>query len=146
MTKDERLMRFPALDWTFYYYTNRTTASTTSYFMFGDYDHLSRVDLWYESVSPWEKMFYWAFKGDILAFFVVPWTHTIGELFYGLIVLFMAVTTYNRYQSMRSVLVIAWLFGGVGSFLPAMLPVAGLALANLLLALAVAITLYKLFR
>lgn len=146
MSKSELLIRFPATTWTFYYYTNRTTSSTSSYFLFGDVEHLSRVDLWYESVSPWEKMMYWAIKGDLLAFFVVPWTHTIGELFYGLIVLFMAVTTYHRYGSIRSVMVIAWLFGGVGSFLPALLPVAGLQLANFVLAIALAVTLYKLFR
>lgn len=147
-SNDELLYRLTNTDWTLNYFTNRTFVGGSTYanFSYGDLSHLSSVSFYYDHVSPWEEMMYWLYKGEFLTFIATPWTYNIGSLFYGLLVMFFSVTTYNRYQSARAVLVIAWLFGGAGSVLSLLMPAIGLNISWLILAFALAVTLYKLFR
>jgi hypothetical protein len=148
MTKEELLIRLPAATWTFYYWLNRTYAggTTTSIFKHGEPAYSSMVDLTYQRMWPWDVMAYYLSRNDFMGFLVTPWYWHIGDLFYGFIVLFLSVTSYNHFEDIRVPMVIAWLFGGVGGALPLLIPGVALNISYLILAFALAITLWKLFR
>ena len=146
ITRSGLLIRLPENTWVFHYHVSRYDGSTNSSFHWGSQSYLSRVILQYYELNPFETMTYHLIRRDLLAFLFAPWTYYIGDLFWGLIVLFFSVTTYNRYHSLRAVLAIMWLFGGVGGILSAMLPAVALNISWLLLALALAITFVKLLR
>jgi len=145
VTYDEQMIKFPEETWTFYYYTNRTTSSTTGYFMYGDTAHLSRLDLQIYEADPWDIQLFEFISGNPLKALLVPWTSTLGSMFYGFALFFASITMYHRYGSLRVVLGILWLFGGAGSVLTLVLPLPGLGLAYVILLLAVGITLFDLF-
>jgi len=146
ITKSGLLVKFPTASWTFNYYTNRTSGSTNSTMWYGSYVYNSRLQLYYTNLNPFETMHYHLIRTDFLAFLVTPWTYFLGDIFYGLILLFMSVTTYLRYHSLRAILALVWLFGGVGGILTAMIPAVAFNIAWLFLAIALAITLVKLVR
>jgi len=148
MTKEELLIRLPAATWTFYYWLNRTYAggTTTSIFKHGEPAYSSMVDLVYQRMWPWDVMAYYLSRNDFMGFLVTPWYWHIGDLFYGFIVLFLSVTSYNHFEDIRVVMVIAWLFGGVGGALPLLIPGVALNISYLILAFALAVTMWKLFR
>jgi hypothetical protein len=146
ITKTGLLFKFPAATWTFNYFTNRTSGSTNSTFWYGSYEYNSRIELYYTELNPFETMHYHLQRVDLLAFFVTPWTYFIGDIFYGLLLLFISVTTYMRYHSLRAVLGLIWLFGGVGGVLTAFLPAVAFNIAWIFLAVALAITFVKLVR
>lgn len=148
MSKAELMIKFPSSDWTIYYYIARnvTGTDTMSTFSWGISPTLSAIYLEYGTVSPWEMMTYWLLKRQFFNFMVTPWTFYLGDAFYGILLMFFCITTYNRYQSVGAVIGILWLFGGAGGVLSLMIPAVGMKLAWIVLVLALSLTLYKVFR
>ncbi len=146
VTSDDLMIEFPEGEWTFYYYTNRTIdgADTVSYYKFGVSSHNSRVATRNKEADPFDIQLFELVSGNLFQAVVSPWTVTMGGMFYVFAFFFMAITTYNRYGSIRIVLGIMWLFGGAGSVLSLLL-LPGMGVAYVILLLAVAFILYDLF-
>lgn len=142
---DENLyIKLPASSWTIYYYTNRTVASTTAYFFHGSSTYNSRLDFIYYRASPWDIAMARLQDQNFIGFLFTPWTYYLGDIFWSFLLLFGIVTAYNRYGSLKPIIALLWLFGGVGSVLSAMIPVIALSVAWLMLAVAMGMTFFKL--
>lgn len=134
--------------WTFHLYTNRTySASTTVTFDWGDSTHLSRIsNVQVETLDPWETQLYHLRNFDFLGFLFTPWTYHIGDLFWGFGLLFVSITTYNKYHSLRSITAMCWLFLGAGGIFNLLIPPMALTIVWLFLGLALALTFYHLVK
>lgn len=135
--------------WTFYAWTERTyipvSNFTRGWFKWSSLSYKSRVEgITYRTLSPWEQQQYQLAQGDFMLFLTTPFTYinVVGNLFYGLVVFFFAITTLLRYNDFRPVIVMFWLFGGTGGALTLLIPAVGLHLAWFFLAFALASTLY----
>jgi hypothetical protein len=144
ITGEDLYIKLPESSWEIYYYTNRTVASTTGYFFHGSSSYSSRINFQYYRANPWEIAMARLQAGNYFGFLFTPWTYYLGDIFWTLLLLFGIVTAYNRFGSLKPILALLWLFGGVGSFLSAMIPAIALSVAWLMLALAMGITLFKL--
>lgn len=143
----EMLIRIPSSTWSFYYHVDQYfNGVTNSTFSHGSSAYNSRVIFWYAAISPWEVMTYHFVEFNLLAALFTPWTFHIGDMFWGIMLMFILVTTYNRYGSLRAVLGMSWLFAGSGGLLSFVIPQVGLEISWLFLAFTLAITLYKLIR
>jgi hypothetical protein len=146
---DEGLLYYlPSSNWTFTYHTERDYSGSTtySYFSFGSEDYDSGVTFFYSKITGFDSMLYYIAQGDIISFIAAPFYNTIGNLFYGFIILFVCGTTYLRYDDVRPVIVLMWLFGGAGGAFSLLLPAYAVNIAYLFLAVAFAATLWRLFR
>lgn len=135
--------------WTFRLYTNRTLSAGTTYgyFLWGNSGYETRIEkVELAQLSPWETMSYHLRNSDYISFLFTPWTYYIGNVFWGIMLLFLSVTTYNRYSRIEPIIVMFWIFGGTGSILTFLVPAVGLNLSWFLLAFALGATLYKLLR
>jgi len=135
--------------WIFRLYTSRNYASgsTANSLVWGSSSYLSRVEgVQVETLKPWEKQLHYMRNLDFIQFLLTPWTYYIGNLIYGIGLLFVVVTTYLRYEDYKPLIPWLWLFGGAGGALTLLLPVTGLHLSWFILALALGSTLYSLFR
>lgn len=135
--------------WTFRLYIEKQILAgvTYCYFRWGGSSYQSRIDnVQLAKLNPWETMQYHLINADFISFLITPWTYFIGNLFYGFALLFIGVTTYNRYDDVRPVIVLFWIFGGTGGVVTMLIPAVGLNLSWFLLAFALACTLYLLFR
>lgn len=137
--------------WTFKTYTQYTYSgssnSTRGYVFWGDLTYETRVEgVSFSTLSPWEMMMAELRQGDYIQFVLTPWTYWLGNLCYGIAVLFLTVTMYIRYGDVRPLIVMFWIFGGTGGVASILIPSLGLHLSWLLLALALAGTLYSLIR
>lgn len=135
--------------WTFRLYTNYTDVGGITYgvFHWGDLTYLSRIEgFQYTLLKPWEKMLHDMTEGNWFNALLVPWTYFIGDMIYGVALLGVAVTLYNRYNDVRPIIVMTWIFGGTGGFLTLLIPAVSLPLAWFLIAFALATTLYVLFK
>jgi len=147
ITDDHLLWKLPSSTWTFYLWIGMSQGSTTSQFGFGDYDvYNSRVNLQYYRASPWEIAFSRLYEWDFLGFMFTPWTYGLGDMFWTILLFFLCVSAYLRFNSWKPVLALLWILGGTGSILWALVPALSLHVAVLMLALAMAVTLYKLVR
>jgi hypothetical protein len=148
ISDDDLIIRLPNAQWTFTYHVERAYSGgiTSSYFRFGEGSYNSGLSFYSRRVSPFTTMLYELKSGNFLSFIATPFTYHGGDMFYGFIVLFLAITTYNRYQDVRPVIVMMWVFGGAGSVLNALIPPFALNIAYILLAVALATTLWKLLR
>lgn len=131
----------------FYTYRNWTGAATIGRFNWGDSSHGSLIEnVELATLAPWEEQIYHLTKQDFISFIVTPWTYFIGNIFYGLLLLFFVMTTYNKYEDVRPVIAWFWIFGGTGGFLTIMIPTIGLHLSWFFLAFALGTTLFLLFK
>jgi len=135
--------------WTVRLYTRRVYVAgvTTGYFYWGDSSYESRIeDVQLRTLTPWERQIYHLTQQDFISFIVTPWTYFIGNLFYGVLLLFFVMTSYNKYEDVRPVIAWFWIFGGTGGFLTIMIPTIGLHLSWFFLAFALGTTLFLLFK
>jgi len=147
VSTDHLYMKLPNTTWTFYLWLNMTQGSTTSEYGFGDYTvYNSRVSFQYYRISPWELGFVRLYAGDYYGFFFTPWTYILGDIFWSLLLFAISVSFYLRNGSWKPVLALLWILGGSGSILWALVPALNLHIAVLMLALALATTLYKALR
>lgn len=145
ISKDDLLWKFPAATWTFHFWLNRTEGSTYSTMAHGSYTtYNSRVDIQYYKADPWETALARLYQQNFLGFLMTPWTYWLGDVFYGMIVLFVVVTSIMWHGSMKLILAELWILGGAGSVMWAMIPPIGLHLAVLLLAIAMGWTFMRL--
>lgn len=146
ITDDELEISLPAYTWEIYYnveyFSNETYTSLT--LLWGSEDYPTRFVVGVGTVSPWDLALIRMIDGDYVGWILTPFTFHIGDLFYGLVVLFLCVTAYNDTGSVGYVIAILWLFAGVGGILAAMLPAITLNIAYILVAFATALTLTKL--
>lgn len=99
-----------------------------------------------DKLNPWDSAEYELRQGDFVNFLIMPWSYFIGNVTWGFAVLFVEMTMFNKYQSVKPCVVFLWLFGGTGGVLTVMIPALGLHLSWFLLALALASTLWLLIR
>lgn len=135
--------------WSVKLYTNRTETGGTTYawFFWGDTTYQSRIEgVELSHINPWEKGDYYLRQRDFVSWLLNPWTHLVGNFFYGVVVLFVEFTLYNKYEDIRPPAVFFWLFAGTNGILIAMIPLMGLHLAWFLLAFVLATMLYLLLR
>jgi len=145
VTGSDLLIRLPSASWTFHYYVNRTVGSTISTFGFGSYTtYNSRIDLQYYKASPWDVALARLWQRNFVGFLFTPWTYWFGDLFWSIILFGCIVMAWMRTGSFKPVLALLWIIGGSGSILWALIPATALHIAVLMLALAMAITLFRL--
>lgn len=135
--------------WTLRLWTNRTYSGGNTYaeFNWGSEAYESRVEnVRYAKLDPWETQDHWIRNADFFQFIVAPWTYYIGDAFWGFMLFFIAITTYNKFGDIRPVIVEFWLFGGTGGLLGLLLPWFSLPLAWFFLSFVLATTLYILIR
>ena len=145
--------KLSAATWAFNLYTKRTGSLvsqhyyTNAVFIFGSINCNSNIDnVSLIGLSPWERQMKLLNEGNFVQFIVLPWVYIIGNLFYGLLFAFFSITTYLRYNDARPVLIWFWIFGGSGGVATLLIPEIGLHLSWLLLAFALAGTLWQLIR
>jgi len=144
ITDEDLYIKLPASSWTIIYYTKRTTASTTAYFYHGSTSFNSKILFQYYRANPWDLALARLQAQNYLGFMHTPWTYYLGDIFWSLLLLFGIVTMYNRQGSLKPILSLLWLLGGVGSVISALIPALVLHIAWLMLAVAMGITLFKL--
>jgi len=145
VTGSDLLIRLPSASWTFHYYVNRTVGSTYSTFGFGSYTtYNSRIDLQYYKASPWDVALARLWQRNFVGFLFTPWTYWFGDLFWSIILFGCIIMAWMRTGSFKPVLALLWIIGGSGSILWALIPATALHIAVLMLALAMAITLFRL--
>jgi hypothetical protein len=145
VTGSDLLIRLPSASWTFHYYVNRTVGSTYSTFGFGSYTtYSSRIDLQYYKANPWDLALARLWQRNFVGFLFAPWTYWFGDLFWSIILFGCIVMAWMRTGSFKPVLALLWIIGGSGSILWALIPATALHIAVLMLALAMAITLFRL--
>jgi hypothetical protein len=145
VTGSDLLIRLPASTWTFHYYVIRTVGSTNSTFGFGSYTtYNSRINLQYYKASPWDVALARLWQRDFIKFMFTPWTYWLGDLFWTVVLFGCIVMAYLRTGSLKPILGLLWILGGSGSILWALIPAAALHVAVLMLAVAMAITYFRL--
>lgn len=145
ITKTNLLIRLPASTWTFHYYVIRTEGSTNSTFGFGSYTiYNSRINLQYYKANPWDVALARLWQRDFVKFMFTPWTYWLGDLFWTIILFGCIVMAYLRTGSLKPILGLLWILGGSGSILWALIPAAALHVAVLMLAVAMAMTYFRL--
>ncbi len=146
ISRNELLFRLPQSTWNFTYYTNLTLGSANSTFIFGG-SYMSSMGFYYYKANPFEVMTYRLGTQDLIQFVITPWSYYLGEqMFFGIVVLFLSGTLWNKYRSFELVLFLWFVFGGAGSVLSLLLPTSMLAICWVFLALALGITLLRLIR
>lgn len=147
VTGSDLLIRLPSASWTFHYYVNRTVGSTYSTFGFGSYTiYNSRIDLQYYKASPWDVALARLWQRNFVGFLFTPWTYWFGDLFWSIILFGCIIMAWMRTGSFKPVLALLWIIGGSGSILWALIPASALHIAVVMLALAMAITFFRLIR
>lgn len=144
ISPDGLFWKFPEATWQVDYWTNRTTSTTWSWFRWGNVTYRSRISVQYYAANPWEIALARLNAANWTGFLFTPWTYWIGDLLWAVLLLFAIVTMYARYRSLKPIIFLFWLFGGVGSFVDVMLPAIAIHVAWLMLALAMGFTFYKL--
>jgi len=81
-------------------------------------------------------------KGDLTGFIIALYTYSLGEIFFGLILLAIFIPLYIRYQSLMAVSVIMILLGSMIEYL---VPTQGITMSKILIILGIAGILYRLF-
>ena len=84
-------------------------------------------------------------KGDLVAFALYPYMFWIGNIFYGLALLFFGGSMYLRYKRFEPVLILIVIFGGVGG-LGFLIPVVAYRLFYFILLFIIAVVLWRLFK
>jgi hypothetical protein len=146
ITKSQLLITLPISQWRFYYYTQLIVGSANATLYYGSHLYNSRIDVSYIPATSFETMDVKLYYADWFGFMFTPWTYFLGDLFWGILLLFGCVTMYMRYNSIKAVLGVLWVFGGAGGILSAFIPAIGLQISWLVLGLAFALTLFKLVR
>lgn len=148
ITSANLLYRFPASTWTFHFYVSRIeTTITNSTFWHGSYTtYNSRVDLEYYKANPWDVAMARLNQRNIFGFMFTPWTYWFGDVFWSILLFGCIVMGILRTGSLKLVLATLWILGGSGSILWALIPASALHIAVVMLALAMAITFFRLIR
>jgi hypothetical protein len=145
ITKSDLLIRLPRSTWTFCYYVEKAVGSTNSTFAYGSYTtYNSRVTLQYYKASPWDVALARLWQRDYVKWFFTPWTYWFGDLFWAILLFACIVMAWLRTGSFKPVLGLLWILGGSGSILWALIPATALHAAVIMLAMAMAITLFRL--
>jgi hypothetical protein len=147
-TNTDKLIRLPEATWVFHYYVIRTVAggSTNATFGHGSYTvYNSRIDLQYYKANPWDIALARLYQNNFFAFMFVPWTYWFGNLFWVILFIGLAVMSMLRSGSFKPILAWLWILGGSGSIIWAIFPASMLYIAALMLGLAMAITILRLF-
>jgi hypothetical protein len=145
VSSDDLLIRLPSSTWTFFYHVNKTTGSTNSTFGWGSYTtYSSKVNLQYYKASPWDMALARLMERQFVGFLFTPWTYWFGDLFWTILLFGMITTAYMRFGSFKPILALLWILGGSGSILWALVPAVALHVAAIMLALAMAISLFRL--
>jgi len=107
--------------WNFTAYTtreyNETSNVTTATFVFGSLNmssNISNIRFW--EPTPQEVALALGLHGDWIGMFLYPFLYLIGDLFYGIGLLFLAVLYYLRFKRWEPVLILILVFGGGGLF------------------------------
>jgi hypothetical protein len=148
ITSANLLYRFPASTWTFHFYVSRIeTSITNSTFWHGSYTtYNTRVDLEYYKANPWDVALARLYQRNIFSFMFTPWTYWFGDVFWSILLFGCIVMGILRTGSLKLVLATLWILGGSGSILWALIPASALHIAVVMLALAMAITFFRLIR
>jgi len=85
-------------------------------------------------------LFQYLQQGDLFGFFTAIFTRLIGDIFWGFILLFIAIPLYIRYQS---IIPVAILFIGLGSLFIRFVPFTTFGTVYVLLGFGVGALLYK---
>lgn len=145
ISKPDLLWNLPAATWQFHIYVQRQVGSTNSTFYYGSYNiYSSRVDLQYYVADPWESALARLYQLDFFGFLFMPWTYYLPDIFYGLVMMFIVVTSILYHGTVKMILAEFWIFGGAGSILWAMIPPLALHIAVLFLAIAMGWTFMRL--
>ncbi|MBZ5529673.1 MAG: hypothetical protein LAN71_17465 [Acidobacteriia bacterium] len=145
ISKSDLLWKLPAATWTFNLFMSRVEGSTNSTMWFGSSTYASSVALQYFRADPWEAAMARLYQLDLFGFMMMPWMYWLPDLFYGLVMLFIVVTSIIYHNTVKVILAEFWIFGGAGSILWAMIPPLGLHLAVIFLAVAMGWSLMRLF-
>jgi outer membrane protein assembly factor BamB len=145
VTDSDLLIWLPQAAWTFHYWLSWKDGVGNSTFAHGSYNIFdSRVDLSYIPADPWDVALARLQQQNFIGFLFTPWTYWFGDLFWTILLFGCIVMGWLRTGSLKPILGLLWLLGGSGSILWALIPPVALHVAVLMLALAMAITLFRL--
>jgi hypothetical protein len=133
-------------EWTFSIYTKRDESggNTQAQVKFGNVTYDSLIDdVIFIEPNTFEMMQYHLNNGDLIQFFIYPYYVLIGNLIYGLGMLFICGPMYLRYRSFNIILVLFALFGGTGGVFTLMVPSIALHVTWVFLLLGLAGLLWK---
>lgn len=129
-----------------HYWLSYNSTAETSTFYYGDGDgYNSYISMNVERADPWRIADAKIVNRDLYGFLAIPWTWFLGNFFWTLLLLMCISGIYMKQNSFKLIILLCWIFGGSGSLLWAMIPSVGLVSAALMLAFAMAGSLYKLF-
>ncbi len=124
-----------------------TAFTTTGTFRFGNSTYNSFIQgIAFQEPSMLDLMLYNMVNGNLVGALLLPYTYLIGSVFYLIVLLFVSVPLYKRYESVNPVLFVMLVFGGSGGVISLLLPVQALSVGWIVMVLAVAGILYKLVR
>jgi hypothetical protein len=133
--------------WTFQLWTNYTAGSTNATACWGSPSFNSFITfITMTSPNDFEIMNSDLQNGQIFSFIVWPYVARVGVGFYGLVVLLICVSLYNKYKSVTIILFLFVLFGSSGGMLGVLVPSTGLAWLWIIFLLALAGLIYKAFK
>lgn len=136
--------------WTMSYYVQVIEHLGVYYYktFFGNSTCNTRIqNVQLEILDPWGRGLDYLSNSDFFGFIMNPYTYHLGqELFFGMIVMMLAIPAYNRYRDPRPVAILFMLFGGTGGLLTSLIPSVAMNISFVFLALGVAIMFYKLIR
>lgn len=130
--------------WNFTLYTS--LADSTGSFRFGSGTYESKIEgVGFKVPVEQEVALFYAGQGDFVGAVLHPFIFWIGNLFYGLALLFAAGTVYLRYKKFEPVLILVILFGGGGS-LGFLIPDVAYRLYYFLLLFVIAVVFWRVFK
>lgn len=100
----------------------------------------------YANLDPWGLGFYELGAGNFFNFIMNPFTFYLGDLFYGLLLMGFLIPAYNRYRSLQPVMILCFIFGGVGGVMTALIPQVAIPISFVFIVIGATIALYKLVR
>jgi len=136
-------------DWSFVTYTKRSETGGITYAdtYWGQTTCQSGIgNVLFTNPTIYDSLLFELQNANFIGFITLSYTHLIGNLFYGLLVLIICVPLYLRYKSFAPILIIFILFGGAGGLLTILVPQAGFGIAWVFLLIGLAGLFYKVFR
>lgn len=135
-------------NWTFNMYTSVTTdgADTVASAYWGDQTRLSGIGgVVFTDPLPQEIALYKGLTGDWIGMFLYPFVYIIGDIFYGIILLFVGGNLYLRHRRFEIILIMLVLWGST-SGIGLLIPFEGFRIIYIIALIGIAALIYKVYR
>lgn len=149
ITSNGLTCKIAAGTWTVQYYTQRTytAGQTVATLRWGNTTYNMNITLNLTTPSRMEVMQSFLQEGNLVQFILYPYTSLVGNsLFFGFVLLFMAVTLYMEVQNAAAIAIMLALFTAGTGFLSVFIPEIASPIFFVALVICIAVLLYKLVK